>query len=90
MFTTGASDNDIILRNAVKLEQIPDPVEPVETIMKRCTAEQLMQLYKIPQFTTVNQFLMHIANKKGKLKAVSVSRIYRNDSMMLQVNNCYS
>jgi len=61
------SDNDIILRNCVKVEQIPDAIEPVETILKRCKKEQLLQIYMIPDFSSVTEFLIHIAGKRGKL-----------------------
>eukprot|EP01114_Cavostelium_apophysatum_P014136 TRINITY_DN3586_c0_g1_i1.p1 TRINITY_DN3586_c0_g1~~TRINITY_DN3586_c0_g1_i1.p1 ORF type:complete len:602 (-),score=241.89 TRINITY_DN3586_c0_g1_i1:30-1835(-) len=64
---TNNSDNDIILRNAVRIEQIPDPVEPVETIIKRAKPEQMMEIYKVAKFSTTTEFLLHIANKRGKL-----------------------
>jgi len=67
VFSNKATDNDIILRNAVKIEQIPDPIEPVEVILKRCKMDQLLQIYKIPRFENVNEFLLHIAQKRGKL-----------------------
>jgi nuclear GTP-binding protein len=92
VFTSGANPNDIILRNAVKLEQITDPVEPVEVILKRCKIEQLMQIYSIPAFANVNQFLMHIAHKKGKLVKVRIFKkiSFYGNAMMFNVNNCYS
>jgi len=67
IFSNKATDTDIILRNAVKIEQIPDPIEPVEVILKRCKKDQLIKIYKIPQYANINEFLIHIAQKRGKL-----------------------
>jgi len=36
--------------------------------LRRCRVEQLMQSYKIPKFDTVNEFLVHVAQKRGRLK----------------------
>jgi len=67
VFSNKATDTDIILRNAVKIEQIPDPIEPVEVILKRCKKDQLIKIYKIANFENINEFLIHIAQKRGKL-----------------------
>jgi len=58
---------DVVLRNCVKLEQIPDVIEPIEAIFKRCRPEQLSQIYQIPVFNTAMEFLTFIAQKRGKL-----------------------
>ena len=36
----------------IKVEQIADPVAPVDALLKRCQREQLMLLYHIPAFAT--------------------------------------
>lgn len=56
------------LRNSVKVEQIADPVAPVEALLKRCRAEQLMVLYHIPAYASTQEFLFHVAKAKGKLR----------------------
>jgi nuclear GTP-binding protein len=77
VFGTGTSDNDVILRNAVRIEQIPDPIAPVEAILKRCKKEQLLESYKIPNFKDTPEFLLHIAQKRGKLaKVISFSFLF--------------
>jgi nuclear GTP-binding protein len=70
VFSNSSTDNDIILRNAVKVEQIPDPIEPVEIILKRCKVEQLTRIYNLANFSNVNEFLLQIAQKRGKLNKV--------------------
>lgn len=43
----------------------------VEAIIKRCKKDQLIHLYKIPNFETVSEFLIHMAHKTGKLGKVN-------------------
>ncbi len=62
----GTADADIILRNAVKVEQIVDPIPPVEAIVRRCGAK-LSELYTIAGFQTTAEFLVLVAQKRGKL-----------------------
>ncbi|KAJ3085993.1 Guanine nucleotide-binding protein-like 3, partial [Quaeritorhiza haematococci] len=59
---------EVALRNCVKVELLSDPISPVELILSRCNREQLMLLYNIPYFQTVNDFLIHIARIRGRLK----------------------
>ncbi|MDP2434354.1 MAG: GTPase [archaeon] len=63
-----ANSADIQLRNCVKVEQIDDPIPPVELILKRCSHEQLLVLYRIPDFRTVREFLANLAVKRGMMK----------------------
>ena len=68
VFSAGSESNsDIVLRNCVKVEQLEDPIFPVDSILKRCHKIQLLELYKIPNFDSTQEFLAHIAKKKGKL-----------------------
>jgi hypothetical protein len=50
------------------VEKLADPVSPVEEVLRRCPAKQLMQLYKIAKFEGVDQFLQLIAAARGKLQ----------------------
>nr|XP_008120775.1 PREDICTED: guanine nucleotide-binding protein-like 3-like protein isoform X1 [Anolis carolinensis] len=62
------SDAAMILRNCVKIEQLVDPVSPVEAILKRCNKQQIMQHYGVPDFQDTMEFLAHLARRQGKLK----------------------
>lgn len=75
VFASSDADQNIILRNAVKLEQVADPIEPVELILKRCKKEQILQHYMIPNFHNVTEFLVAIAQKRGKLKKGGVPNL---------------
>ncbi|XP_060078214.1 guanine nucleotide-binding protein-like 3 homolog, partial [Ylistrum balloti] len=68
VMATGASDMSVILRNCVKLETLEDPVGPVEAILKRCSKEQMMLHYRLPDYSNANDFLALLAKRFGKLK----------------------
>ncbi|MBW0545626.1 hypothetical protein O181_085341 [Austropuccinia psidii MF-1] len=65
-----------VLRNAVKVEQILDPLAPIGVILERCKPEHLMLLYNIPAFTypgqtseaRIQEFLIQVARSRGRIK----------------------
>ncbi len=59
---------DIVLRNAVEVEKITDPVWVIGAVLKRCPRERLMELYEIPVYRSAEEFLAFVAHKMGKLK----------------------
>ncbi|XP_068931403.1 guanine nucleotide-binding protein-like 3-like protein [Petaurus breviceps papuanus] len=63
-----ASDTALILRHCLKVEQLADPVPPVEAILRRCSHQQLCSYYGIPDFETCAQFLVLLARRLGRLK----------------------
>lgn len=67
MFSGGYNDEDLLLRNCLRVEQLEDPILAAYGIVKRCTEEQLMKSYDIDHFDDADQFLSHVANKRGKL-----------------------
>ncbi|XP_053552218.1 guanine nucleotide-binding protein-like 3-like protein [Bombina bombina] len=68
VMATSTSDAAMILRNCVKIEQLMDPVGPVEAILRRCNKEQIMQHYKVTDFRDTLEFLAMLAKRQGKLK----------------------
>ncbi|XP_076040959.1 nucleostemin 1 isoform X2 [Oratosquilla oratoria] len=63
-----ANDAAAALRNAVKVEQLQDPVKPVQAIVARADNQQLMIHYRLEEFKDTNEFLVLLAKKRGKLK----------------------
>lgn len=63
-----SSDAAAALRNAVKIENLDDPVTPVDAILQRADKKQLMIYYQLPEFKTTDQFLAVLAKRLGKLK----------------------
>ncbi|XP_023693123.1 guanine nucleotide-binding protein-like 3-like protein [Paramormyrops kingsleyae] len=68
VMATSTSDAAMILRNCVKIEQLVDPVTPVEAILRRCNKAQIMQHYGVSDFRTPLEFLAMLARRQGKLK----------------------
>ena len=47
-----------------------DPISPIEEIIKKVNKNDLLILYKIPDFNTPNEFLVNVALARGKLNKV--------------------
>ncbi|KAG2195693.1 hypothetical protein INT47_012914 [Mucor saturninus] len=69
----GQNDAEITLRNCVKVELLDDPITPVEVIVSRCTTEQLMKMYNVSYFNNAHEFLVLLAQQRGKLKKGGVA-----------------
>ncbi|KAM7264766.1 hypothetical protein ACFE04_002449 [Oxalis oulophora] len=68
MLKSSESDASIALRNCKRIEKLADPVAPVKEILKLCPAKMLVTIYKVPDFTCVDDFLQKVALVRGKLK----------------------
>ncbi|KAL0675809.1 hypothetical protein Bca4012_003790 [Brassica carinata] len=68
MLKSSANDASIALRNCKRIEKLEDPVSPVKEILKLCTPQMLVTLYKIPSFEALDDFLYKVATVRGKLK----------------------
>ncbi|KAF9433107.1 Guanine nucleotide-binding protein-like 3 [Entomortierella beljakovae] len=79
VFSTGDNGEtpaELLLRNCVKVELLEDPISPVELIVGRCRKDQLMDMYGVPLFDDVNDFLVHLARIRGKLKRGGIPDIF--------------
>lgn len=47
----------MILRSAIKIEDVADPVRPVEALLGRIEKEEILKLYRIADFKTTEEFL---------------------------------
>jgi len=68
-------DSDVILRNAIRVDELEDVVSPVEQLLKRCKPERLMALYNIPPFGDAEDFLTKVAKARGMLKKGATPKI---------------
>lgn len=59
--------DSLILRNVVKIEQISDPIKPVEALLNKVESSELCKLYRIQEFSTTQEFLAAVCRKRGKL-----------------------
>ncbi|KAJ3002404.1 Guanine nucleotide-binding protein-like 3 [Thoreauomyces humboldtii] len=74
--TREGDEAEVLLRNCVKVELLADPISPVEVIVGRCNPEQLMRLYNVGMFTDTRDFLIHVAQQRGKLRKVAFAKTY--------------
>ena len=49
---------EITLKNVIKVENVDDPLPSIELILERCNKEHLQQLYEIPEFDNITDFLV--------------------------------
>ncbi|CAJ1051316.1 guanine nucleotide-binding protein-like 3-like protein [Xyrichtys novacula] len=68
VMATSTTDAAMILRNCVKIEQLVDPLPPVEAILRRCNKAQIMTHYGVSDFHTALEFLAMLARRQGKLR----------------------
>jgi len=67
IFASDMSPSDAALRNCINFDQIEDCLLPIQAILKRCSREQIMKLYNIPEYNSPMEFLKNIAEKRGKI-----------------------
>ena len=59
----------MILRSSIKVEEIEDPIKPVEALVGRIDRQELLDLYEFEKdFESVDELLGHVSRKKGLLK----------------------
>ena len=60
--------DSLILRSAMRVEDVTDPVRPVEALLGRIERDELLKFYRIAEFKTVQEFLGQVARKRGFLQ----------------------
>lgn len=75
VLTTTDQTDSLVLRSAIKVEDLIDPMRPVEALVNRIDAEQLMKFYRIGKFTNADNFLGQVARKRGFLGSGGVANI---------------
>jgi len=63
-------DAAVVLRNAMKVDQVADPVRPVELIWDRCGPQRLSKSYQLPvaELSCFDTFVRVLAQKWGRLR----------------------
>jgi len=64
-----ADDNEteIILKGVVRVENVPQPEQYIDELLKRVKHEYILKTYSIDEFATADEFLEKLARKSGKL-----------------------
>lgn len=64
----------LALKNCIKVENLADPIAPIDLLLKRCSKDQLVMKYNISdQFENSIQFLSLVAKRHGKVKKGGVA-----------------
>jgi nuclear GTP-binding protein len=75
----------LVLRNIIKIDDIVDPIAPIDEILKRIEHNQLLIRYQIADFSNATEFLTNLALRRGKLQKAGIvdleaaARIVLND-----------
>ena len=88
VFADNRSEGDMVLRNCVKLENLADPIAPVESILKRCEQSIIMEKYMVPTYSSTTEFLQHLARRLGRLRKGGVPDCVGAARIILQDWNC--
>jgi len=73
VLSTKEHTDALILRQAIKIEEIEDPLRPVEALIGRIERSKFLELYQINDFTAVEELLGQVARKKGYLRSGGVA-----------------
>jgi len=81
-----AKDEDtasLALKNCLRIESLDDPSGPIDLLLKRCNKEQLITNYKISDFTDVNDFLVLVSKRCGKIKKNGIPDVKKAAQLVL-------
>ena len=62
------TESSVALRNAIKIENLADPITVVVAIMGRVPRQHLMLQYGVGQFSECVEFMAKLAIRLGKLR----------------------
>ena len=66
----GSKKTNVLLRNVVKVEDVPDPVAVVEEILARTDVGTVKKLYNVEEYASPLEFLTMVALLTGRLLKV--------------------
>jgi len=78
----------LVLRNCVRIETIEDPVPAIELLLRRCSKDQMMLQYNLPDFQDVHDFLSKMAVKMGSLKKGGIADVRKAAQRVLSDWTC--
>lgn len=61
------SETDIVLKGVVRVENVPQPEQYIDELLKRVKHEYILKTYSIDEFSSAEEFLEKLARKCGKL-----------------------
>mgnify|MGYP003474198480 FL=1 len=81
-----SQENEIalVLRNTINPEEVKDLERAIAEILKRVKKEQLLKLYKISDYIDSKEFVIKVAQKKGKIRKGGILHLEETMRMILQ------
>ena len=73
----------LVLRNCVPLQTVTDCVSVVDYMIKKMKGSELNLKYKVPPFSTTEEFLASVARKRGILRKGGVANFQKAARMVL-------
>ncbi|MES1923214.1 hypothetical protein MHBO_004757, partial [Bonamia ostreae] len=67
--------SQLVLKNSLRIEDIKNPENIVDQILKKCPKMNLCAVYNISPFDKTEQFLYSVAAKKGLLKKGGIANV---------------
>lgn len=77
------AEDVLVLKNIIKVNDVVDPMGPMEMILKKCNKDDVLKLYKIADFDSVHEFLCNVAMSRGKLKKGGIPDLENAAQMVL-------
>jgi len=67
VYPANDTETDIVLKGVVRIENVPQPEQYIDELIKRVKREHLLQTYSLEDYSSTDDFLEKIARKYGKL-----------------------
>ena len=61
------TETDIVLKGVVRVENVAQPEQYIDEVLKRVKQEHIMKTYSIDAYSSTDDFLEKLARKYGKL-----------------------
>lgn len=78
-----ADDGSIALKNAIRIENVKDPITAATAILQRLTKEQAEALYGVSDYATPEEFLAIKAQKQGRYKKGGIPDVRLSAKMLI-------
>jgi nuclear GTP-binding protein len=78
------AQRNLLLRNVLRVDQVEDPINAIQGIIERCTKEMLMKIYNIADFKNTSEFLIFVANSRGKIAKGGIANLEEAARCVLQ------
>lgn len=85
-----AAGNDVnaILKNAVSVSQIEDPLPPATAILLKASKEQMKELYHVQDYNNPREFFYYFAKRLGRVKKGGVPDVEVAAKCLIKDWNC--